>query len=175
RWLHEGIAQYAAGEFSEAQRRVIARAALDDRLLNIEQLDAAFAGDDEQVALAYAESYTLVAYLGEQRPAEGIGGLLDQLQRGRDMRLAMGLAFGRPVLEMEREWLESLQSGYLPAILPPVSDMLIGAGFVLSFLVALVVARRRSAAIRRRMEEQERLEAAAAEVWPVAGDEEEAE
>ncbi len=151
RWLHEGIAQYAAGEFDEGQRQIIAEAALQNRLLTIDELDEAFAGDSKQVALAYAQSYTLVAYLSEQNPAEGIGALLDQLGRGRDVRLALGLAFGRPVPLLEQEWLEGLRRGYLHALLPPPSELIIGAGFVLSFLAAVVMMRRRSAALRRRM------------------------
>ncbi len=155
RWLHEGIAQYAAGPLSEDQRRVIADAALADKLLTIDELDAAFQGNRERVALAYAESYTLVAYLGDQKPAEGVGGLLNQLKRGRDVRLALGLAYGRPVPLMEEEWLTSIRQRNLDAVLPPVGDILIGLGFVVSFLLALAVVRRRSRAIRRRMTEQQ--------------------
>ncbi len=154
RWLHEGIAQYAAGPLTEDQRRVIADAALADKLLTIDELDEAFQGDRERVALAYAESYTLVAYLSDQKPAEGVGGLLSQIKRGRGVRLALGLAFGRPVPLMEEEWLASIRRSNLGSVLPPTSEMLIGAGFVVSFLLALAVVRRRSRAIRRRMTEQ---------------------
>lgn len=155
RWLHEGVAQFAAGPLTEDQRRVIANAALADKLLTIDELDAAFQGNRERVALAYAESYTLVAYLSDQKPAEGVGGLLDQIKRGREVRLALGLAYGRPVPLMEEEWLESIQRSSLGAGLPPFGDILVGVGFVVSFLLALAVVRRRSRAIRRRMTEQQ--------------------
>jgi len=167
RWLHEGIAKYAAGDFSDADRSVIARAALAGELLDLEHIEQAFKGDREQVSLAYAQSYTLVAYLSDQKPSEGVSGLLRQLQRGRDMRTALGLAYGRPVPLMEQEWLEGLRSGYLYDLLPPPAELLIGAGFVISFLLAMFVARRRSAAIRRRMLEAERLREL---VQPVSGD-----
>ena len=88
----------------------VQRLGLDDvTLLGLDELAAAFHGDREQVTLAYAQSHALVAYLSEQNPAAGIGGLLEQLDRGRDMRLALGLAFGRPVPEMEEEWLDGLR------------------------------------------------------------------
>ncbi len=157
RWLHEGIAQYAAGDFDESSRRVIAQAAVADELLTIDELNAAFHGDGDRIALAYAQSYTLVEYLGDIKPAKGIGPLLDQLEEGRDMRLALGLAFSRPVPEIEREWLETLRTGYVTHIAPPPSETIIGALFVIAFIIALIVVRRRSARIRRRMEREERL------------------
>jgi len=171
RWLHEGIAQYAEGELSRGDRQVIGSAALSDELLTIDELEGAFAGDREQVALAYAQSRTLVAYLSDQNPAEGISGLLDQLRRGREIRLALGLAFGRPVPEMEEEWLDGLRREYPGALLPPTSEILIGAGFVVSFLLAVVVMRRRSAAIRRRMEAGEEARSGEGLLPAQAGDE----
>jgi len=157
RWLHEGIAQHAADEFSEDDRRTIGQAALRDELLRIEDLEAAFEGDREQVALAYAQSYTLVEYLASLEPKKGISPLLEQIEKGRDVRLALGLAFGRPVPEMEAEWLEGLRRGYGRHVGPPMSETIVGALFVLAFLLAVVVVRRRSARIRQRMEEEERL------------------
>ncbi|MBD3292192.1 MAG: hypothetical protein GF393_04660 [Armatimonadia bacterium] len=155
RWLHEGIAKYAAEDFSQADRQVIADAALSEELLTIDELDAAFRGDREQVSLAYAQSYVLVAYLSEIKPAEGIAPLLEQLAKGRDVRLALGLAFERPVPEMEREWLERLRTGYVHHIAPPLGEALIGGLFVIAFIIAWVVVRRRSARIRERMRREE--------------------
>ncbi len=177
RWLHEGIAKYAADDFDEADGRSIARASMAGDLLTIDELEAAFAGDREQVSLAYAQSYTLVAYLSDLEPAKGIRPLLDQLGKGRDVRLALGLAFGEPVPEMEREWLAGLRRGYLPYLAPPASETIVGVLFVVAFVIALVVMRRRSARIRRRMDEEERLRkllsgkaAASPEGEPGAGD-----
>jgi len=157
RWLHEGIAKYAAEDFDEADRQVIGRAALADELLTLDQLEGAFAGKREKVDLAYAQSYTLVAYLSEITPGHGISPLLDQLAQGRDMRLALGLAFHRPVPEMEAEWLESLHTAYLRDVAPPLSEALIGALFVVAFLIAWLVIRRRSARIRERMLREEQM------------------
>ena len=158
RWLHEGIAKYAAREFGEGDKQAIAQASLENRLLALDQLDPAFGGDQQQVALAYAESYTLVAYLSDLVPAKGVGPLLEQLQRGRDIRLALGLAYGKPVPEMEQEWLAGIRGGYLTTIQPPWSEVAVGVAFVVSFLLAWAVVRRRSAAIRRRMQDQQPFE-----------------
>ncbi len=166
RWLHEGIAKYAANDFDEADRQVIGRAALEDKLLTIDRLEGAFTGDREQVDLAYAQSYTLVAYLSEITPAQGISPLLDQLARGRDMRLALGLAFHRPVPQMEADWLKSLRTSYLRDVTPPLPEALIGALFVVAFLVAWLVIRRRSRRIRERMLREEQLRQAASRLPP---------
>lgn len=162
RWLHEGIAKYAADDFSQADRQVIADAALSEELLTIDELEEAFRSDREQVALAYAQSYVLVEYLSEIRPARGIAPLLEQLAKGRDVRLALGLAFERPVPEIERAWLERMRTGYVHHVAPPLSEAIIGGLFVVAFIVAWVVVRRRSARIRERMrlEEQQRRAAA---------------
>ncbi len=157
RWLHEGIAQYAAGDFDRAERQVIADAALAEELLTIEELDAAFHGEREQVSLAYAQSYTLVEYLSEIRPGEGISPLLEQLAKGRDLQLALGLAFHRPVPQMEREWLEGLRTGYVGHAAGPLSEAIIGGLFVIAFIVAWIVVRRRSARIRERMKREEQM------------------
>ncbi|MFW5867374.1 MAG: peptidase MA family metallohydrolase [Armatimonadota bacterium] len=170
RWLHEGIAKYAADDFEEAERRVIADAALSDELLTIDELDEAFRGDREQVSLAYAQSYTLVEYLSEIRPADGISPLLEQLAEGRDMRLALGLAFGRPVPRMEEEWREGLRTGYMHHVAPPLGEAIIGGLFVISFAIAWFFVRRRSARIRERMRlEEERRQAERQERWPPPG------
>ena len=157
RWLHEGIAQYAAGQWSEADARVIADAALSDELLALDDLDAAFGGNYEQVALAYAQSHTLVMYLASLRPAVGLGPLLDQLARGRDVRTALGRAYGIPAPRIEKDWLEHTRTAYLPSVLPVPSELIVGGAFVVAFALAVIVVRWRSARIRRRMEEEERL------------------
>lgn len=158
RWLHEGIAKYAADDFDEADRRAIADAALSEELLTIDRLNDGFEGDREHVALAYAQSFTLVQYLSEITPGRGISPLLEQIAKGRDMKLALGLAFHRPVPEMEREWLERVRTGYVNEITPPLSEAIIGGLFVVAFVIAWLVVRRRSARIRERMrrEEEER-------------------
>ncbi|MFW5866202.1 MAG: peptidase MA family metallohydrolase [Armatimonadota bacterium] len=157
RWLHEGIAKYATDDFDENDRRLIAEAALAERLLTIDELAEAFRGDRDEVALAYAQSYTLVAYLSDIRPARGVAPLLDQIAKGQDMRLALGLAFHRPVPKMEREWLEQIRTGYVHEVAPPLSDALIGALFVVAFFIAWLLVRRRSSRIRKRMMREEQM------------------
>ena len=159
RWLHEGIAQYAEGGISEDQRRTIAAAAVADELLTLDELDAAFGGDSRQIALAYAQSYALVEYLLGISPGGGISPLLEQLSKGRDMRLALGLAFGKPVPEIEEEWLERLRYGYMGYFGLPLYEGIIGALFIIAFAIAVIYVRRRSRRIRRRMEEEERMRA----------------
>jgi hypothetical protein len=166
RWLHEGIAKYAADDFSEEDKRVIADAALSEELLTIDGLADAFRGDREQVSLAYAQSYTLVEYLSEIRPAEGLAPLIEQIAKGRDVRLALGLAYQRPVPQMEREWLERIRTGYVHQVAPPLYEALIGAMFVVAFFIAWLVVRRRSRRIRERMKREERLREAGAGLPP---------
>jgi hypothetical protein len=157
RWLHEGIAKYASDDWTHADAQTIARASLADELLALDDLDAAFAGKPERVALAYAQSYTLVAYLASLQPAVGLGPLLDQLAGGRETHKALTRAYGAPVSQLERDWLEQTRTAYLPELLPVPSELVIGGAFLAAFGLAVILARRRSARIRRRMDEEERL------------------
>jgi len=157
RWLHEGVAQYAAGEWARADAQIIAHAALGGELLALDELDPAFEGKQEQVSLAYAQSYTLVVYLSSLRPALGVAPLLDEIKQGQDVRTALARAYGKPVAQIERDWLDNIRTAYLVEALPLSSEVILGALFVLAFAVAVVFVRRRSRRIRRRMEEEERM------------------
>jgi len=170
RWLHEGIAQYAADQWDRAQARTVARAALGNELLTLDELDAAFAAKQDQVDLAYAQSYTLVAYLASLRPGLGLAPLLDEIKKGRDVRTALGRAYRTPVPQIEKEWLEQTRTGYLSAALPPSSEMIVGALFLLAFGLAVVLVRRRSARIRQRMQEEERMRSLMANVRLIGDD-----
>lgn len=170
RWLHEGIAQYAADQWDRAQARTVARAALARELLTLDELDPAFAGKQDQVNLAYAQSYTLVVYLASLRPGLGITPLLDEIKKGRDVRTAIGRAYRTPVPEIEEKWLEQTRTAHLAEALPPLSEMIVGGLFLLAFGVAVILMRRRSARIRRRMEEEERMRSLMATVRFIGDD-----
>ena len=106
RWLHEGIAKYAANDFDAADRQVIGQAALADELLTLDELEA-FGGDRDEGA-CIRESYTL-APTSAISARRGISPLLDQC-RGRICDLRSASRSGGPCRSWG-EWLEGLRTG----------------------------------------------------------------
>ncbi len=157
RWLHEGLAKYAADDFSQADREVLGRAVLEGRLLSLEQLDTAFGGEREQVSLAYAESYTFVRFLHDRRPDGGIAQLLRNLGLTHDMSRALLRTYGRTEPELEKAWLQQVSRDYLRHGLPFPGELLILVAMGVLFLLVHLANRRRRRAIRARLQEEERL------------------
>jgi tetratricopeptide (TPR) repeat protein len=79
-WLHEGLAQYFAGEDTQAARRRL-RAVGRDRLLPLAKLESGFSGlGAAQAQIAYDESLVAVDVIME-RPAFNWASLLRELPR----------------------------------------------------------------------------------------------
>jgi len=139
------------------QKRVLGHAAVANELMDIAATEQAFSGTSQQVALAYAQSYTLVEYLHGLRPRGGIGAFIENLSITADLDRAMIRTYSMTRGEIEREWLQRIRSEYLNAAFPPHAELVIFAAMALLFLGVVVVQKRRRAAIRRRMmiEEEE--------------------
>mgnify|MGYP005837323385 CR=1 FL=1 len=157
RWLHEGLAKLAAGDFTEGDREVLGRAAVEGRLLRLDQLEPAFEGNRDQVALAYAQSYTLVNYLHELHPGGGIREYLQNLALTGDADRALLRTYGRPPATLEQEWLAQTTSAYLKHGLPLSAELAILGAMALLAAVAFAVQGRRRRLIRERLQEEERL------------------
>lgn len=155
RWLHEGFAQLASQELSPGQRQVLGDAVVGRRLLDIDGLEAAFAGTSEEVALAYAEAFTLVSYLHGLRPDGGLAELAGNLEQTGDLDRALIRTYGFDRAHIERQWLRSVRDEHLASGLPISIELSIFAIMAALFLITLVVVNRRRAAIRQRLREQE--------------------
>ena len=157
RWLHEGLAKFATDDFTQNDREILGRAVVERSLIPLAQLEGAFAGDRDRVALAYAESYTLVRYLHELRPGGGLAQFLRDLAYTGDVDRALLRAYGKPASELEAQWLEQVRGEYLKHGLGLLGDSLLWVAMALIFVGVYFVHRRRSRLIRERMQEDERL------------------
>ncbi len=157
RWLHEGVAQIGSAKLSMAQRQVLGRAAVADELMDIAAMEQAFAGTSEQVALAYAQAYTLVQYLHYLRPQGGIAALVVNLSTTGDLNRAFIRTYGKTQTQIETAWLAQARSQYLSAGVPLSGELLIFAAMAILFIAVIAIQMRRRAAIRRRMQEAEEL------------------
>ena len=155
RWLHEGLAQYTAQQWTSDSTQIIGKAAAEGGLIPLAKLDDAFGGKVEQVSLAYAESYTLVQFLVEREGPKGVGTLVEELARTGDINRALVRTYRLPVEKLEQLWLESVQRTYARQGLPVVDDVAIFVAMGVLFLIAVVVQRRKARLIRERLQEEE--------------------
>lgn len=158
RWLHEGLAQWMEGEMPATQKSILGEAALEGRLLKLKDLEAAFGGKREQVDVAYAQSYALVAFLVEAGPEGALGAFLEYFEDTGDEMLALRRAAGMDLGTLEQRWLQKIQTDYTSHALPVSVELLIYALFGTLFLVAVVVRLRMAREIRERMQAEEHFE-----------------
>ena len=174
RWLHEGLAKYAAGDFSAADTMLLTEAVNNGKLIPLPELDRAFDGTPEQVSLAYAESYTLVEFLAQEEPAQGLAPFLRQLGQVGDVNRALVRAYNLTPEVFAERWRRHVLSEYLGRSNEDRGLTFIWVAIVALFLLLFVARRRRSAAIRRRLEEEERTRQGMMTMWdwprPTEGD-----
>lgn len=157
RWLHEGLAKYSTEDFNENDREVLGKAIVERRLVDLHHLDDAFSGTRDQMALAYAESYTLVRYLHELQPGGGIALFLRNLALTNDVDRAVLRTYGEPADKLQAAWLMQVRQEYLKHGLDLASESLIFAFMALLFLGVYLISRHRRRLIREHLQEEERL------------------
>jgi len=122
RWLTEGFAYLHSSDFSWGRAQTLMGAVMGRRLIPLGALDAAFPAAEDAAALAYAESYDFVAFLarrGRWQDERDDGSraafqqLLAELATGVPLEQAARDAFGRGLLDLEREWADDLRTRYL--------------------------------------------------------------
>jgi hypothetical protein len=157
RWLHEGLAKLSTQDFTENDREVLGQAVREGRLIRLADLETAFGGNREQVALAYAESYTLVRYLYELQPGGGLGSFLKNLALTGEVNRALLRTYGKTAAELEAAWLQQVRDEYRGHGWDLVTESLIFAVMALLFVVVYLISLRRRREIRERLQEEDHL------------------
>lgn len=157
RWLHEGLAKLSTEDFSHNDREVLGQAVRERRLIRLADLEAAFRGNREQVALAYAQSYTLVRYLYELQPGGGLGDFLENLALTNDVNRALLRTYGKTAPELEAAWLQQVRDEYRGHGWDLVTESLIFGAMALLFVVVYLISLRRRREIRERLQEEDNL------------------
>lgn len=160
RWFHEGVAESIANEVSLMRAETLAGAVFGPGVPALDQLEAAFHGDAQQAAIAYAAARDFATWLRYHDPDEAeFRQLLSQLHNGRAFEQAVEDAYGVPLAELDRDWRAGLFGRF-------VWFPLLGSGSLPLLLVGPVVGfawfrrRRRLKRDWARMEAQEAEEAA---------------
>jgi len=158
RWVHEGLAQWMEGEMPAAQKDILGAAAVEGRLLALDELEDAFEGNRETVDLAYAQSHVLVAYLVEHGPPGAVGNFLEALERTGDEKQALRRAAGIPLDVLQQRWIKSMRTEYAARGVPLSVELIVFGAMGLLFIAAVVVRLRMAREIRERMQSEERFE-----------------
>ena len=164
RWLHEGIAQVVAREYSEQTTQAIAKGMLGDNLLTLGELVEGFPRDPLRAQLAYAQSADLVAFIRNEFGQVALQRLLREMAAGTPVRAAFREATGQSLDQVDAAWRARLERSKL--WFPPlVSD---SVWFALGGLILFggwLRVRRRNRERRAWMEREEELQRQLEELW----------
>ncbi len=164
RWLHEGLAQVVAHEYSEQTTQAISKGMLGDGLLTLGELVEGFPRDPLRAQLAYAQSADLVAFIRNEYGHQSLQVLLREMAAGTPVRAAFREATGQSLDQVDSAWRIRLQRSQL--WFPPlVSD---SVWFALGGLVLVggwLRVRRRNRERRAWMEREEELQRQLELLW----------
>ncbi len=164
RWLHEGLAQVVAQEYSQQTTEALARGMLGDNLMSLDELVQGFPRDPLRAQLAYAQSADLVAFIRNEYGHPALQDLLREMSGGTPVRAAFRHATGESLEEVDTAWRSRLQKSQLwfPAI---VSDSFFFALGSLVLVGGWLRVRRRNRERRAWMEREEELQRQLELMW----------
>ncbi|MCP4396224.1 MAG: hypothetical protein GY801_02790 [bacterium] len=157
RWLSEGFSMYHAGQWTIHGQRSIEEVTLRGSFIPLSLLTTGFPADEQAARIAYAQSFSVVAFLLHEYDRLFFHKFIAALKRGMDTDTALRASFGMSAKRLELHWQASLKKryswfGYLSA-----SGLF---WFVLSliFLLVYLLKRQQVKRIRQRWEEEEEFE-----------------
>ncbi|MCA8951386.1 MAG: hypothetical protein KDE27_17900 [Planctomycetes bacterium] len=169
RWFHEGLAQYLAGDvyLGVREQDIVWRVAVR-RLLPWYDLERGFPRDEDALGVAYAQSYSYVAWLVREFGLDDVIAAAGNVDDDTDFDRAIVGATGRPTLELGDGWQRYLQYGsgaWWRVLLGRSFDLLLILALP-AFAVAVLRRRSRARKLRQRMERHAELYPADFELEP---------
>ncbi len=112
RWLSEGFSMYAAAQWTTGGQRTLEEVALRDQFLPLTFLTASFPDNEEAARIAYAQSFSVVAFLLKSYGKYAFQDFILNLRNGMDTNSALLHATGRSLKSVELEWQNALRLRY---------------------------------------------------------------
>ena len=104
-WLNEGLAEFEEAKTRKPDLQHLQAAVSNNRLIPLASLDSAFKSRDANVAaLAYQQSYSLVAYLDQTYRFFRIRRILDKLPEGTSIEVALQEELRLTPSQLEQRW-----------------------------------------------------------------------
>jgi hypothetical protein len=146
RWLDEGLAMWAEGDLEAEYRNALNAAIKSNHLLSLKSLASNFPADSNQASLAYAQSYTMIAFIRDAYGPAKIGELLKAFKAGSTDDGALQQVLGLTTAQLDTLWRASLglaatQPGQLSSPQPlsaPLADVSPAPGGLLLVGLALM-------------------------------------
>jgi hypothetical protein len=112
RWLHEGFAIRAAGEWTLERSTTLMRAGLGGSIIPLHKLHNGFPASGFGVELAYAESFHFVRFLFEEFGSPAFARMLGQIRQGQSFDTAFVTAYGQRFRLVEAQWRKDLNVAF---------------------------------------------------------------
>jgi hypothetical protein len=109
RWLNEGLAMIAGGEWSVARLSTITFAVLGGKLIPMEKITGSFPWDPGQAELAYCESFYFISFLKGQFGSDAFKKFMAAYIARKNFKQAIEDAYLVRWDEMEELWLSYLR------------------------------------------------------------------
>jgi len=162
RWLQEGYAQMAAGDWDWGRAWRLRIAFLHRGGEALADLDPALRGPEEQARTAYLLAYTAVHRLDGMGGSAGLRALFARLREGDDFDQALRRVFGLTEAQFVEGWRKSVRDRYGWLFFLSRASLF----WIAVTALLLVVGWRRRRYDRKRMERLRRQEAAEPDGWP---------
>jgi tetratricopeptide (TPR) repeat protein len=121
-WLNEGLAEYEESKIKPVELRRLKAALKNNSLIGISSLDQTFSlmngrrqltqEEQELIALAYEESYTIAKYILHRFTRAHIQQLLRRLREGASINEALKRELYLSVEQLQKQWIEFIQNNY---------------------------------------------------------------
>ena len=109
RWLNEGLAMIAGGEWSLARLSTITFAVLGGKLISMEKITGSFPWDPGQAELAYCESFYFISFLKGQFGSDAFKKFMAAYIARKNFKQAIEDAYLVRWEDMEELWLSYLR------------------------------------------------------------------
>ncbi|MEL6181069.1 MAG: hypothetical protein AAFS10_19080 [Myxococcota bacterium] len=148
RWLHEGFAIWAAGEWTLERSTTLIEGGVSGTIMPLTHLRNGFPPDGFAVELAYAESYHFLHHLHTQYGEGAFRELMARMREGETFDAAFEAAYGERFGNVESAWRRGLKMNYawVPTLLGSTAFLGFGA------LLLVLAWRRRRTHMKARME-----------------------
>lgn len=103
-WFDEGMATHTQIGGTDNYAGMVANAHADGALFDIQSLESSFPFQPQEATLAYASSWSMIAYIEERWGPEGIARLIDAFANGLPIDAAVPTALGISLDELNDAW-----------------------------------------------------------------------
>jgi hypothetical protein len=114
RWFEEGVAQWSSEGVAEllvsSGPVILEKAMVSGKIIPFSRLRTHFPRQRQALALAYAQSRSLVDYLADEYGADKILEILNRMKAGTEFEKAVQTSLGEDLSAVQQSWLASGQS-----------------------------------------------------------------